>query len=498
MAVLLILVDRTSFDVWGAVLIAPALVAASVPALRRQAAREADPALFRLLLFALVVKLAGCGRSGTTWRSPSTAAHADATRYHNAGVQLAGPFRHLDFSAFHFVTGTSFIENVTGVVYAIIGPSKMGGFVFFSWLGFWGLFLFYRAFVIGGAGGTASLVRAHPVLHAVPALLAVEHRQGGVDDVRPRPRGVRGREDPRPADAWRGLVPLGAGLWLAGMVRPHIAALIGVSLAAAVITRKTKTELRELTPVLKGGTIVAVAILAAVLVVRTDRFLQGSGIDTSGGVSSTLTDVQDRTGEGGSEFVPSIVDSPVRAPLAIVTVLFRPFISEAHNAQSLFAAIEGTALLVICLLRWRWLWAAVRSLRRQPYVVFCLIYSGLFIVAYSSFANFGLLARAAGPALPAVPGPDLDPVRRSSASQRRSRRRRSHRGVSAFSGRTRAIVDAVGALLLLLYYRVPSCSPAGTAGARGRSCCCCWRRPPPWWSGGRWATSTGRWCRPRS
>ena len=46
-SILLILADRTSFDVWGAVLVAPALVAASVPALRRQAARETDPRMFR-------------------------------------------------------------------------------------------------------------------------------------------------------------------------------------------------------------------------------------------------------------------------------------------------------------------------------------------------------------------------------------------------------------------------------------------------------------------
>ncbi len=74
--------------------------------------------------------------------------NADAGRYHRAGVELAGDFRHLDFAGVHLVTGTSFIENVTGLVYALIGPSKLGGFVFFSWLGFWGLFLFYRAFTI--------------------------------------------------------------------------------------------------------------------------------------------------------------------------------------------------------------------------------------------------------------------------------------------------------------------------------------------------------------
>jgi hypothetical protein len=59
----------------------------------------------------------------------------------------------------------------------------------------------------------------------------------------------------------------------------------------------------------------------------------------------------------------------------------------------LLAAIEGTALLVFCLIRYRWGWAAVRSLRRQPYVVFCLVYTILFIAGFSSFANFGLLAR---------------------------------------------------------------------------------------------------------
>ena len=87
------------------------------------------------------------------------------------------------------------------------------------------------------------------------------------------------------------------------------------------------------------------------------------------------------------------MDSPVRAPVAVVTVLFRPFVFEAHNLQSLLAAIEGTALLILCLLRFGGAGRAIGSLRRQPYVVFCLVFTVLFIVAYSSFANFGLLAR---------------------------------------------------------------------------------------------------------
>ncbi len=42
--------------------------------------------------------------------------------------------------------GTAFVEGLTGYVYFLIGSSLLGGFFVFSWLGFWGLLLFQRAF----------------------------------------------------------------------------------------------------------------------------------------------------------------------------------------------------------------------------------------------------------------------------------------------------------------------------------------------------------------
>ena len=77
--------DRTSFDVWGGVLLAPVLIVLSVPALRRQAAREADPGMFRLLLVALIVKLAGSVARYYVAFSVYGGA-ADAARYHSAGL----------------------------------------------------------------------------------------------------------------------------------------------------------------------------------------------------------------------------------------------------------------------------------------------------------------------------------------------------------------------------------------------------------------------------
>jgi hypothetical protein len=88
-----------------------------------------------------------------------------------------------------------------------------------------------------------------------------------------------------------------------------------------------------------------------------------------------------------------VVESPGRLPIAIVTVLFRPHVLEANNAQALIAAAEGTFLLLLSIVRLPSILAAIRSMRRQSYVAFAFFFSGLFIVAFSGVANFGTLAR---------------------------------------------------------------------------------------------------------
>jgi hypothetical protein len=388
---LMVLMSRTPFDVWGAAVLAPVLIAVSLPILRRQALREGNPGTFRLLALALIVKLAGA--FALYYVSFSVyGGLADAVRDHTVGASLAEPFRHFDFSGLQVVIGSPFIDVVTGFVYAIIGPSKLAGFLFFSWLGFWGLFLFYRAFVLAVPYGRprtyAHLLFFLPSLVFWPSSIGKEAWMMFTLGI-----GAYGIAKILDRGMWSGLPLALSGMWFAGMVRPPMAALAGVSLGAAVVTRKSRMELRELGPVIKGASIVVVAVLAVALVGRADRFLRDSGIDTNQGVTSALDDVSDRTALDNSAYVPSILNSPQRAPIAVVTVLFRPFIFEAHNLQARLAAIEGTILMLICLVRFRWGFAALGSLRSQPYVVFCLVYSALFIVGFSSFANFGLLAR---------------------------------------------------------------------------------------------------------
>jgi hypothetical protein len=198
----------------------------------------------------------------------------------------------------------------------------------------------------------------------------------------------------------RGILLAGLGAWMAAMVRPHVAGLIGVAIAAGMLVRRPSRKLGQLAPLAKAVTLVAVVVVGLVFVSQAKGFLDESRIDTSGGVGSALDAIAERTSEGGSEFTPVVVRTPFDLPLATVTVLFRPLLIDAHNVQALAASVEGTFLIVLCLIRWRWLLAAGKLLRRRPYVMVALVYTLLFVIGFSSVANFGILARERVQVLP--------------------------------------------------------------------------------------------------
>jgi hypothetical protein len=389
---LLLLLELSTYEVWGAMFVAPILLALSLPVFARQAAREADRRLFLLLILALVLKMAG-GMVRHFVAFEVYEGVADAAGYHDWGVRLSRQFWAGNFdTGLESLTGTNFLKFLPGIVYMVTGPTRLGGFIFFSWLGFWGLFLFYRAFTIAVPEGRnrtyARLLFFLPTLVFWPSSIGKESwlmlclgiaAYGSA-------RALTGRP-------WRGLALAALGLWLAAIVRPHIAGMMGVGLAAAFLVRRPARELGQLAPIVKVASVAVVAALAVILVVRTDRFLRESNIDTDTGVTDTLSQITAQTYQGGSTFVPSLIQSPARAPLAVLTVLFRPFPFEAHNAQTVLAGLEGIFLLGLSLLRIPWGIGAVKSLRRQPYAAFALAYTGTFIFAFSAIANFGILVR---------------------------------------------------------------------------------------------------------
>ena len=87
---------HTPYDLWGAMFVGPVLVALTLPALSRQAAREGDRGLFWMLLAGLLLKLIMAALAYYV------AFHvynrvADSVGYHLHGAQIAARFRAGDF-----------------------------------------------------------------------------------------------------------------------------------------------------------------------------------------------------------------------------------------------------------------------------------------------------------------------------------------------------------------------------------------------------------------
>lgn len=413
-----VLMTRTPFDRWGGAVYAPILIAITIPALRRQAAREGNPRLFWLLLAGLVVKLIGALAREYVSFGIYGAAESDASGYHGNGVKIAADFRsgdldpseHLnpDQAGHASITDAMFIRLLTGIIYTITGPSLLAGYMVYSWLGFLGLFAFYRAFVMAVPGGRrlfyARLLFFAPSMLFWPSGIGKEAWMVfvlgicalGVAHL------VAGR-------SFRGLVIAGLGLAGVLVVRPHMAGIVGVALSIAYLLGKPRAGGRAVSPHARMAVLGVILVGAGFLLAQAksyveesllanaylvDDSLRGSDASSLAGVQNALVVTSARTEIGGSSFsAPSILESPANLPLGIVTVLFRPFLFEADGVGLLLAALEGTFLLGLAAVRIQSIVAAVRHVRRIPFATFTFAYTGMFIIAFSSIGNFGILAR---------------------------------------------------------------------------------------------------------
>ena len=237
----------------------------------------------------------------------------------------------------------------------------------------------------GGAARTPA-----PVLPAVARLLAVEHRQGSLDDVQPRDRRVRRGEDPHDA-TWRGILCCVAGLWLPGWSARTWRRWSPCRSRLRWSRGRARRSSESSRPIVKG------------VFDRRRRDLRGRAgrplgsvppgrrIDTSRGRLDADRRAEPHV-EGGSSFSPSIVDSPARAPSRRSPCCSARSSSRRTTSSRSWRRSRGppcwsSALPVPmgdrCLAVAST--AAVRRVLSRLHV--------LFIVAFSSFANFGLLAR---------------------------------------------------------------------------------------------------------
>lgn len=317
----------------------------------------------------------------------------DSFRYHGAGEIFANVWRG---GAIPVSTaggeGTAFTEVVTGFLYAIYTPTFLGGFVMFAILAFVGQLLFYSAFRPWAQEERlkpyATVVLLLPSLVFWPASI-------GKDALMVLFLGVATYGASRMLRNYQfsALLLIAPGLYLASEIRPHVAALLGLSLVLALLFGKPprKFEKHPKRAVMILFSVAGAALALAAFASTFNVSVEGGGDTQDPG--AFLEDVEEQTARGGSQIGGAAVTSPAQLPGAIITVLYRPLLHEGTSGQVILSALEGTALLVFTIWKLPVMWRNKGLLREKPYLLMCFFYTGGFIIAFSAILNLGILAR---------------------------------------------------------------------------------------------------------
>ena len=249
------------------------------PAFTRQARREHDPTLVRLLMAALLLKL--FGSLVRYWVAVAFYdSNADgAFEYHRVGVDLghALPAGNFD-TGLASLSGTDFISFFTGLTYTITGPSIFAGFLLYSWLAFGGMFYLYRAFTIAiPTGRKRSYAR---LLFFMPSMLywpsSIGKEAWMLFTLGLAAFGTARVLTGRP---WRGIALAGVAMWLAAIVRAHVSGMVVLGLVVAYLFARPPRRLGALGPAVKMIALAALVVVAVGLLGRTQSYLLEKGID---------------------------------------------------------------------------------------------------------------------------------------------------------------------------------------------------------------------------
>jgi len=351
---------------------------------------EFSPALFSLVF---MIKMLG---SAARYWMLDLYGRGDAQRYHQAGQEFAQSFARLDFSILGATSklGTKAMSYLTGLLYTFLPVSLFGSFLFFATLAFAGGVLFYCSFRLAFPKANPNLYRI--LLFFLPSVFYWPSSLG--------------------KDAWiffgsgfvayglvkltrlnqlTGLFSMGLGLLLVGLIRPHISAFMILSLGVAYLPyfiRSVKNPQHLLSWLLGMGVF---GVLGIYLLQSGVEFLQGRGLDefTEEGIQEYYFQRQVSTFDGGSRFAPTIVLGVGGIIVALVNVLLRPFLWEAHNPQAMMTALESMFWLGIFVYRRKIFFQRLRAIARDPVVAFALVFCFIMILSLTTLGNFGLLAR---------------------------------------------------------------------------------------------------------
>ena len=383
-------IATNTYNIQGYVVVVLAmLVVVVLVAMPRIAASEGRAVLW-IIGVALLVK-AGASLFHLYWGFEVKQGIGEGSRYHANGELIAEGIWRLDFEPVvtAFEIGTGFIDVATGFLYAIIGPTLLGGALVFAWVAMFGSLLYYKAFRLAFPEGNkvlyAMLVFLYPSLVYWPAIQ-------GKDALMALWIGLfaYGLALLLRLRSLKGIILLSLGIGGVFLIRPHIAAMLILPAVIAIAARPFKFS-----PTSLATRILVLLVMTGLCWVMVTKALEFLDLETLS-VRSTL-DLYDYRVDvgvgGGSAYNPPSIRDPLGLPKQVITVLFRPFPWEAHRLAALVLSFEGLSLLGLSIYRVGAIKRALGSLNKDPYVVFIVLFVLIFMVAFMPTGNFSLLGR---------------------------------------------------------------------------------------------------------
>ncbi|HMH12534.1 MAG TPA: hypothetical protein VK578_05455 [Edaphobacter sp.] len=312
----------------------------------------------------------------------------DAFHYWSVGMHLADDFSVVGWSVFQPpYTSTNLINNICGFIMLATGNTLPTLFVLFALAALWGGYFFYRAFSISFPTGDQWLFGLLTVL--LPSNLFWSSAIGK-DSLAQLFIGISAYGFARVNEKLGARSIAICSVGIAGMlvIRPHIAAMLALSITLPFAIGKTKGGWMNLAA--RIILIPALVWLSLIIISQAGQFV---GVETADSQSSieTVNRLTQRTQVGGSAFNSGqslgarIAESPF--------LMFRPLPWEVNNAMGAVASLEAMGLLFFAWSRRRNFLNALRNWR-EPFIAFILMYSFVFSVAFAAAtSNFGILAR---------------------------------------------------------------------------------------------------------
>lgn len=390
---LAVAMSATAYDIWGGMLVGTILLLATVPIATRAARRWDDPGLGRFLLLGAFLKMS-VGSGARYYVIYSVYGAADAERYFESGKFLAPFIRSGDFGQQVTTTGgagTHFIETVSGIVIAVISETRLGEFVVFSWFAFLGLYFFSEAFRIAFPAGDHRRYRL--LVFLWPSLLfwpsSVGKEAWMVCMLGMCALGMANLF----VGKWRGFAWLAVGTAGCVAVRPHVALIVFAGFLVGLLLRRNRGAYSRMLAQPVGTLVLLVGIIfaGAFMFQQTQSFFKLDSLDIES-AQGLLDSTTEQTAEGGSAYNPASPNSPIGYVQSAVTVMFRPFPTEA-SGTAFYTGLEGVLLAGLFVVSWRRLVRVPRMMLQHAYVAFAVGFSFVFIYAFAAISNFGILAR---------------------------------------------------------------------------------------------------------